>query len=324
MAVLKAHRAGRQGSKLRGVSNLWRLYQAMAASRADVFVLRSTRLLAGPCYAFSRLLSGRFVFMIANMSNCDPEAREGTPPLFNRWYRQAIRRADAVAAQTRDQQELMRERFGIETRIVPNGIDFARIVPNGIDFAGLEPSNGEPGYDVLWVGSLKPEKQPDALVKIAENLPQLSFAIIGGPGSDLRYYEDAVAQLRELPNCSYLGFVPPDRIAPYYGRARLYLNTSIGRGRVSLHEGFPNTYLYSWASGTPTCSLHVDPDGAITEHGLGIVDADLDSLGARIAALLDDGAAYAATRERCRRHVERHHALEKTWAAFAQLIEAMP
>jgi glycosyltransferase involved in cell wall biosynthesis len=293
---------------------MFRLYRAMAAARAEVFVLRSTRLLAGPCHLFARRFGGRFIFMIANASNCDPMAREGAPPPFNRWYRRAIRGADAVAAQTRDQQRQMRERFGIETYLVPNGIDLD----------GLAPSGDPPEWDVLWVGSLKPQKQPDVLIRIAAFCPQLRFGVIGGPGGDRLYYEEAVAALQQQPNCEYLGFIPPDRIGRYYHRARILLNTSIGRGRVSLHEGFPNTYLFAWAQGVPTCSLHVDPDGVIAEQGLGFVESDVESLSARLVSFVTDEDGYEAARRRCRAHVAEHHSLQATLDAFAGLLGVLP
>jgi glycosyltransferase involved in cell wall biosynthesis len=303
-SVYRANRVAHDRSIRRGLRNVWRLFRAMQATGANVFVLRSTRFLAGMCWLFARLLRADFVFMIASMNNCDPHDHEGVPPLLSRLYAHSLRRANLVTVQTRQQMDLLRERFGADAVIVPNGITVPPFAPPG------EP----PATDVLWVGSLKPIKRPEWLLEFCRLCPDLEFTVIGGPGADTAYTDRIVAQLQTLRNVRYLGFVPPDRVAEHYGRARVLLSTS-------QQEGFPNTYLHAWSRGVPTCSPSIDPDGVIARNGLGIIDPDPHALAHSLRSLLRDPLAYAATSRRCHDFVSSHHSSERTAAAF---LEALP
>jgi len=304
--VLRASRVAHDRSLRRSAANVLRLERAMRAARAAVYVLRSTRFLHGQCWLLARRLGARYGFMIANMSNCLAADREGVPGPLNRLYGLAMRRADVVTAQTYQQQEMLRREFGIAAPLVPNGI--------------VAPPAGPPRLaadsDVLWVGSLKPLKQPDLVLDLARRLPHRRFLVAGGPGADRAYADRLVAALQAAPNVQYLGFVPPDRIGDLYARTRLFLNTSVGEGRLSLHEGFPNTYLYAWSRSTPVCSLHVDPDDVVGSRGLGVVAADPAALATAMDRLLADAEAYGAMARACHQHVAAHHTLERTTDAF--------
>ncbi len=295
MAIYRANRSSTGRSYWRSLVNIGRLARSMYAARADVYILRSTRFLAGQCWLMARALRSRYGFMVANMSNCEAGQREGTPAILNRLYAASLRRADLVSAQTRVQQRLLSEEFGIETVLIPNGIV--------ADAGYRQPTT--PEFDILWVGSIKPVKRPEVLLDIVRLLPQRTFAVVGGPGDDQDYSERMVAALSAATNVSYLGFVPPDEVEHMYRRARMLLNTSE-------REGFPNTYLYAWAHGVPTCTLNADPDGAIQKNGLGLVATDPFSLAADIDRLLANEPAYREAAQACRAFVVREHSLSKT------------
>jgi glycosyltransferase involved in cell wall biosynthesis len=303
-AVYRANRVAYDRSVRRSLANFWRLWRAIRAAGAQVNILRSTRFLVAPCFSYSRLQGAKFVFMIANMPNCHPDQREGLPTWLNRLYLASLRRADVVTAQTREQQALVRRNFGVTAPLVPNGIDVPDLTAEAMD----------PAYDVLWVGSLKPEKQPELLLRCIERQPDLRYAVIGGPGADRAYAERIITALAAHPNTEYLGFIPPDQIEAQYTRARVLLNTSP-------REGFPNTFLYAWSRGIPTCSLHSDPDGLIVRHDLGIVNPQPEALLPRLQALLADPQAYGAMSRRCHDFVRQHHTIEHTVDAF---VEALP
>jgi glycosyltransferase involved in cell wall biosynthesis len=297
--VWRSNRVTHDRSKGRGVANLFRLFRAMQAARADTYVLRSTRYLAGACWLYSRLLGERFVFMVANMDNCQRDSREGVPPGFNWWYRTALRRSDLVTSQTAEQRQLLREQFGVE----------ARTVVNGIRIPEFEGPPASVDYDVLWVGTLKQVKRPDRLVAVARQLPEVQFAVVGGAGRDAPYSKRVIASFSSCTNLHYQGFVPPDRMDGWYGRTRLLLNTSD-------NEGFPNTFLSAWTRGVPTFSLGVDPDGLIARHGLGAVVESTSGLSRAIEGLLADRTAYEETSRRCYELVSWRHSVSRSADAF--------
>ena len=72
---------------------------------------------------------------------------------------------------------------------------------------------------------------------------------------------------RRLPNLTVSGALPHDAVVERLRRAVALVNTSS-------HEGMPNTYLEAWSLGVPVLTLAVDPDGLISERGLGVSAGD--------------------------------------------------
>ncbi len=301
--VYRANRVAYDKSKTRALKNLWRLFRAMRAAGARHYVLRSTRFLAFFVMLYARLLGARYTFMVANLPHCVREELEGLSPTFKRLYEWSLRGAHRVTTQSEEQQALMRKNFGVETPVVPNGIE----VP---PFAGPKT---EAEVDIAWVASVKTAKRPDRLLEVAAALPHRTFRVAGGPGADLEYYEDMKARFEAAPNIDFVGFMPPDRVGEIYESARIFLNTSAW-------EGFPNTFLYSWTRGIPACSNEIDPDGILSEGGLGIVDIDPASLARRMDELLDDPDRYADMCRRCHEHVSATHSLDHTVDVFETVL----
>ena len=85
--------------------------------------------------------------------------------------------------------------------------------------------------------------------------------------------------LRATPNIQYLGQVAPDKAQQVIADAGLLLSTSDV-------EGFPNTFVQAWSSGTPVVSLKVDPDQIISKSDLGVVTGNCERAKAAIEALM--------------------------------------
>lgn len=302
--VLRAGRITFDRRWPRVLGNVGRLQRAMAASNADVFVVRGSRYLVPQCLAFARLLRTPLMVMAASDNDCRPEARENLPRLYNDLYGQAMRRVEVVTAQTRDQQVLLHRHFGREAPLVTNGIATPTVL------------RAAPLYDVLWAGTINPWKNPRQIIRISELCPDLRFAVAGGPGNDRSYHDQTVAALADRPNVTLLGHVPPDRMGEFFSRARMLLNTSE-------FEGFPNTFLQAWVRGLPTASLHADPDGVITRHGLGMVEPDHEKLAQGITAMLQDQVSLEEIAGRCRQYVAAHHDLDAVVHRFIEILDSM-
>jgi len=302
--VYRSNKVAYDRSLIRSLLNLGRLFKAMRAARADHYVLRSTRYLAFFVMLYAKLLGARYTFMVANLPHCLRGELESLPRMFGRLYGISLNRADRVTVQSREQQVLLKENFGIDGFEVPNGIP----VP---PFTG--PRQDVP-YDFCWVASFKIQKRADVLVEIARMLPERKFLVVGGPGPDVEYSRKLMDQLRALPNVSYEGFVTPDKVGEVYEQARIFLNTSDW-------EGFPNGFLYAWTRSIPACALKIDPDGAVSGQDLGIVNDDAAALAREMDRLLDDPARYDAMARRCHDHVQKHHSLDHAVEVF---ISALP
>ncbi len=303
--VYRANRVAYDRSVRRSLGNLVRLWRAMRAARARHYVLRSTRFLSFFVMAYARLLGGRYTFMVASLPHCLRNELEGLPPVFRTLYTLSLRWGHRVMVQSREQQQLMLENFGIA----------APVVPNGIAVPPLPQPRPAAEFDVVWVGSFKPVKRADLLLEIAGRLPGRRFLVAGGPGPDKARSREQMDALARLPNVEFLGFVPPDAVGRVYGRARLFLNTSDW-------EGFPNGFLYAWSRGLPVASLKVDPDGVVAAGGLGLVDGDPSRLAAAMDALLDDAERYGTMAAACRDHVSSAHSLQALADAFTAALPA--
>src|SRR5437773_6238472 len=106
---------------------------------------------------------------------------------------------------------------------------------------------------VAWVGMLRQPKRPDVLIEIARKAPGTRFVVCGASSthrSPPGYGERIVETLCTLKNVDYIGYVAPEKAHQVMADASILLSTSD-------EEGFPNTFLQAWSSGTPVVSLKV-------------------------------------------------------------------
>ncbi len=237
------------------------IWRGMAEADAAIYLFRTgrSRLLVGAmfCQAHRRKL----VFAGANdLDFAFDEERGIHSP--TRVYRAALRRTDAIVAQTEHQLDLVRRGLGEDHR--------ATRIPSFVEPA--EPATQEPdGF--IWIGRLMPYKQPLEFVRLAEALPDRSFRMVyeGGehdPEGDRAVSRQMIAELRSaaqrLPNLELIGQVRRDRVLELIERSFAVVSTST-------HEGMPNVFLEAWARAVPVLSLQCDPGGQIEARGAGRV-----------------------------------------------------
>lgn len=279
---------------LRFVHPRWTgLNAALRRADADVYYTSCAGGVVGQLAMFCARHGKRFVFRAASDADCMPDALIG----LGRWhwrdkwlYEYGLRRTASVLVQTARQQELMRRNYGIESSVAGLAIQPGR----------SEPGFGERDIAGLWVSNLRPVKRPDVLLNVADAMPQLSFHMIGGtvPGA-VPYFETIKTQAASRRNVTFHGAVPYHDAGAFYSRARVLVNTSDV-------EGFPNTYLQAWASGTPVVAFF-DPDGVIAREGLGAAVRDADEMREAVRRLTSDESAWKAARARCLAFIERHY-----------------
>lgn len=226
-------------------------YRALSKVDSDVYYQSPAGAYTGLTAAFCKLKRRKFVFRVASDVDCIPGEN-----LIKLWrdrslYEYGLRRADLIAVQSRYQQQLLEEHYGLKSTIV----NMAMELPT-------EDLDGERDIDALWISNLKPVKRPDRALSIAKRLPDVRFTIIGG---QLPHYEDYYAEMKReastLPNVQFLGHVPYRQVNEYIARSKILLNTSDV-------EGFPNTFLQAWVRNVPVVSFF-DPDGIIDREKLG-------------------------------------------------------
>jgi glycosyltransferase involved in cell wall biosynthesis len=331
ITLIKSFRPFTGNRKLRFVPDMRAIWRAMRIADADVYNQRSTSFYTGQLAYFARRLGRRFTFSIGIDYNCYPDCAKRLPFPLTHLYRYGLRSADAVIAQTEEQQRLVRRHFKLDAVLIRNGIVIPR--PEGgigperalaDGAAGAEPTNGgetaaqdgDPAREFLWVGSFRRRKRPHMYLELARRMPGARFTMIGGAGDDQRYFEKIARGAEEAPNIRYVGFVHPDAIDGYYRRAYAFINTSD-------LEGFPNTYLHSWIWGTPTLTMEIDPDGIIARNGIGLAAGGFEGLVGAVRSLCENPAIRSEMSRRAYRYVREHHDIADRGDDYIRLFERL-
>lgn len=264
-----------------GLTSVW---QAMRRADADVYYQRAAGALTAFVVAFSKLHARRSVFAGAHDLDFAPSLpliRFGRDRWLVRW---ALAHVDAITTQTRRQAQACLSATGRQALWVRNVGELAT------------PSAAAHG-PVIWVGSVKVAKCPRAFVELARRFPGRQFRLVGG--GEMSLIGDTASR---PPNLEVIGFVPQVDVGRQFDGASVLVNTSPA-------EGFPNTFLQAWARGIPTLS-HVDPEVSFQGMAAGLTAADIESMAAALAGMLDDPTAWAQQSMQVRRCFEALHQVD--------------
>jgi glycosyltransferase involved in cell wall biosynthesis len=266
-----------------------RVWSAMRRADADIYYVSGAGMVIGEVAMFARRYGRKAVFRIASITDCEPEKTRIRYQRDRVLYRYGLMHADLVLAQTGTQEGLLREKLGLESRVVPSIAELG----------GNRRPRAERDLDVLWLTNIRQLKRPDLLLEVARRLPNITFDMVGGPVAGAEaVFEETRAAASKLPNVRFHGFVAHQATAELYERAKLFVSTSG-------IEGFPNTYLQSWARGTPVVAFF-DPDSLIAQQGLGSAVLNVDEMQAAIERLLGNEAEWNATSARCGAYIDRN------------------
>ncbi len=223
-----------------------------------------------------------------------------------------LQEADAIIAQTPEQQSMLRERFGRESVVIANPIDVEEW-DAGMLREPLPEETANLSRYALWIGRADAvHKRPQLCVELARLCPEVTFLLIMNP----RDVELEASLLRNSPsNVRFVRSAPFSRMPSVFSRAAVLVNTS-------LLEGFANTLLQAALSRVPVASLQVGP-AFIEQAGAGMCAAgDLP----RLAHAVRDywkNPRPAATAERCRQFVVREHALARKSEELSEFLASV-
>lgn len=201
-----------------------------------------------------------FVFRLA--SDYDIGGANGDVSLMESWTRmksgdviKLITRSAVLLVQSNLQREVCLRYFNASGEIIYNPIT----VPK-------EMTHDERDIDILWVGKNTVVKRPELFIQIASELPEAKCVFVCNK-VDHGTWDRLVASIP--PNVELVESVPLDRIASYFARTKVFVNTSDT-------EGFANTFLQACVAKVPIVSLHSDPEGLLSVVGAGrVVSGDM-------------------------------------------------
>lgn len=282
------------------------IWSALARADADIYYVSCAGMLIGEAAVFARRHGRKVVYRVAHDTDCDPRTAKIRYRRDRLLYAHGLRSADLVLAQTARQQQLLTERFGLSSRVIPSVL-----AP-----AGRRRRFEERDIDVLWVANIRAWKRPERLLDLARRLPHLRFHMAGGcfKGCE-EIYESVRRGAHELPNVHFHGQVRHDRVHELFERARVLAGTSES-------EGFPNTYMQAWAHGAPVVSF-LDPEQLIARHTLGRVVGSLEQMRTAIEPLCRDEQAWTAASRRCAEYFDRRYDEQSMIAPYLDALSRL-
>lgn len=295
---------------LRGVRffhpRLTGLWAAMRRADAQVYYQRGAEVQTGLVALGCARLRRKFVFALAHDTNCDPKLPALGTVVERFLYRKGLRRADAIVAQTQDQQKLLRRGFGLDSRIVRS---CCPAVPDPTPKSSAVENDKA---RILWVGRLSQEKRPEWVLKLAHDLPMCNFDVVGQQNQNSSYGAQIADQLRSHENISWYPYVRHHEMESLYRSADVVLSTSDA-------EGFPNVFLEAWSFARPVISC-LDPDGIIERERLGWVEPTYDRIKQRLRSNGTDKQSIRILGNNARTYVSQAHNVDTCAHALEKIL----
>lgn len=281
-------------------------YRLLTAERPDWLYWRCADHLWGPITAIAKLAGVQTIFATALDADVQPWRARFRRPRWWPLYAWGLEWADRIFVQ----------HTGQLTGLLPRWRAKASIVRSIVGEMPAMYPHSKRGNRVAWVATLRPMKRPDLLIEIACQLPAIGFIACGGITTFMsppKYSEQIVRAMRAVPNIEYCGQVPPRRAREIIANAAIFLSTADD-------EGFPNTFLEAWSSGTPVVSLRIDPDRVIERLGLGTVPGSVEGATADINGLMCVPQRRQEIAGRARRYVAETHSEAVAVTAFERAV----
>lgn len=256
------------------LTGVWR---AMARADAEVYYQRNAGALTGFVAAFARRHGRRALYAGASNVDFDPRLPHIAYARDRALFRWGLAHMDALVTQHPAQQRLCREATGRDSVVIRSAY-------------GHRGEDARHDGDVLWVGSIKPVKAPEAFVDLARACPELRFRMVGG--GDAAQVAALKDRARGLDNLVFTGFVPHAEVEAQFDGAMAIVNTSPA-------EGFPNTFLQAWSRGMPSLSFF-DPDLHWQGRAAGKVVPDVAAMAQTLRAWRQSSPAWHQAGDDCR------------------------
>ena len=194
-----------------------------------------------------------------------------TPEAVRLWE-QTVLRCDCLFSNSHAVQKSLESEYGLPSSVIPTGVDTAFFSPA----ADRAPN---PRLRVLFVGSLRPFKQPQLLLDAAIRFRHADFILVGD-GIMAGELRDRV-QKENLENVQLLGSLTPQAVREQYRQSDVFLFPSTW-------EGSPKVILEAAACGLPViASSHYRPE-TVVDGKTGFVVSPGEELFFRLNQLLAD------------------------------------
>lgn len=191
-------------------------------------------------------------------------------PQAAKLWEETVLRCDYLFSNSQAVRQSLTREYGLCSGIVPTGVDTRFFMPTGEWVPRRRPR-------VLFVGSLRPFKQPHMVVEAAARFPEADFILAGeGPMAEVLKKR---ARRDHLSNVSFAGLLNAEGLRSEYQRADIFLFPSAW-------EGSPKVILEAAACALPVIARKDYEPETICDGQTGYLVGSDEELFVRIADLL--------------------------------------
>ena len=236
-----------------------------------------------------------FIYRVANDTDVDGRYKRNLSFYQIKMYEFGLHRADYVLCQNSYQFDKLKNIIGRDKlQVIHNPFNFKDVIQHDIVPFSHRTYVG-------WMGIFQKQKNLMGLYQTVLDLPHVEFKIAGDNSMSCvdAATEDILIELKKCSNVEFLGYLTGEEKNNFLAHSMALINTSH-------HEGFSNTFLESFAFGTPviaTCA--VDPDNIIQVNALGFISERIEGISANISKLSD--IDYSVMSTNCRNYIVENH-----------------
>jgi glycosyltransferase involved in cell wall biosynthesis len=192
-----------------------------------------------------------------------------TPEAVHLWERTVLR-CDYLFSNSRSVKQSLHREYNLPSEIVPTGVDTSFFMP-----ASNRPANTRPR--VLFVGSLRPFKQPQLLLEAAARFSGADFVLVGEGlmAGELK----ARIEREQIRNITLTGLLGAEQLKQQYQQADIFLFPSAW-------EGSPKVLLEASACGLPVIARQNYQPETVVHGETGFLVGSDDELFERLQELL--------------------------------------
>jgi glycosyltransferase involved in cell wall biosynthesis len=211
-----------------------------------------------------------------------------TPDAVQLWERTVLR-CDYLFSNSQSVKQSLQREYNLLSEIVPTGVNTSFFTP-----AWERPANPRPR--VLFVGSLRPFKQPQLLLSAAARFPEANFSLAGEGlmADELR----ARIEREQLRNVTLTGLLGAEQLKDQYQKADIFLFPSAW-------EGSPKVLLEAAACGLPVIARQDYQPETVIHGETGYLAGSEDEVLAQLRELLAHPELRRKFGEAGRKHSER-------------------
>jgi len=261
-----------------GIQKIFQLYRGFMMSDANIYYVQGNPWLLILTAIYKTLVNKWLIYHVASDLHIFPQLQSSK----QRWivvylYNYFIRRADLVYCQSKSQKKCLSEVHGVDAEILKFTED--KLIYDHQQNCTLFDSTKYKN-NIIWVGRVVEEKQPEIFMKLPELLPEYHFQLVGPSAGN--YQKQLRALAANLDNFDYLGAVNKNKVVEIFSDSDLLISTQP-------YSDVPLVVIEAWLSGIPVISAHESFFDNGMEFKVGIRgDGQIQSLTYNIRYLMEN------------------------------------